>query len=176
MRTPSETVIIQSSSFDFTAQNNEDKISSINTISSVNTPSPYVDNENIQRKRRKRQANSQLWRRNITKLLRNSGQAYSSMSKTKKKIAEKKMGVVCSEKCKLQCYTKFTNQERLYIFSQSKTNARTVLLLIILRIKLHYKTITKNIYWKSLFQEQKRIKTKKMQAIILKWQYTIYRQ
>lgn len=81
---------------------------------SVSAQSPSVDTD-IQQRSRKRKANPKLWKKHQAKLLRNSGKAYTSLSKSKKLFDAKKMGPVCSGKCKLKCSTKFTHEERLSI-------------------------------------------------------------
>ncbi|XP_046970419.1 uncharacterized protein LOC124537590 [Vanessa cardui] len=103
--------------FDLQPYSIDDQVPS-NSALSVDTASPCIDDQNTEKKGRKRKVNTHLWKRNRTKLLRNSGMAYTSMSKTKKEIKEKKMGAGCSDKCKLKCTTKFTTQERLLIFSE----------------------------------------------------------
>ncbi|CAD0196001.1 unnamed protein product [Chrysodeixis includens] len=116
MRLESETIDPQPS--DLQSYNDNMQVGSVG-ISSVETASPCnVENENIEKRGHKRKANPNSWQKNMSKLLRNSGKAYTSMSKTKRKVEEKKMGSVCSVKCKFQCSTKITHEERLIIFNE----------------------------------------------------------
>lgn len=113
MRLEPETINIQPSDLQTDMQ-----IPSVG-ISSVETASPCdVENANIERRGRKRKANPNSWGKNMSKLLRNSGKAYTSMSKVKKNVAEKKMGPVCTDKCKFKCSTKITYEERIRIFNE----------------------------------------------------------
>lgn len=68
-------------------------------------------------KGKKRKRNFGNWSFQKTKLLRNSGQAYVSISKTKKQISERKLGPPCSEKCRLLCSQKINLENRENIFS-----------------------------------------------------------
>ena len=63
---------------------------------------------------RKRKRQLELWEKNITKSKRAKGEAYISPS-TGKMVSSSKPGPPC--KCKKQCYTKFTDDERQRIFS-----------------------------------------------------------
>ncbi|XP_060810218.1 uncharacterized protein LOC132904307 [Amyelois transitella] len=85
--------------------------------SSVDEQSPSVDVES-RRKCGKRKAEPLLWKRNQSKLLKNKGMSYTSMSKSKKVYNAKKLGPVCSDKCKLKCSTEFTFEEREHIFEK----------------------------------------------------------
>mgnify|MGYP007063906257 CR=1 FL=1 len=71
--------------------------------------------KDLQTKSRKRKAKPQNWKRNVTKVLRNTGQAYFT-SKGGKHVPPKKLQQPCSDKCKLKCSTKFTQLEREEIF------------------------------------------------------------
>lgn len=85
--------------------------------SSVGEQSLCVDVESRKRSR-KRKAEPLLWKRNQSKLLKNKGLSYTSMSKSKKIYDAKKMGPVCSSKCKSKCSTEFTFEERKLIFDK----------------------------------------------------------
>lgn len=56
-----------------------------------------------------------MWKKNITKKLKNEGKEYSS-SKSNKVVAEKKMGTVCSDKCRPKCSKILTDIQRANIF------------------------------------------------------------
>jgi len=56
-----------------------------------------------------------MWKKNITKKLKNEGKEYTS-SKSNKVVAEKKMGTVCSDKCRLKCSKILTDIQRANIF------------------------------------------------------------
>ncbi|CAH0723932.1 unnamed protein product, partial [Brenthis ino] len=70
--------------------------------------------ENVSEQNRKRKRNENMWKKNVSKKLRNEGKSY--MSATRKIVPERNIKNSCSEKCKLQCSTKFTETERKSIF------------------------------------------------------------
>lgn len=57
-------------------------------------------------KKGKRKENLQQWEAKKIKVLRNSGKAYTSCSKSKKKYPEIKIRPACGEKCRLGCSKK----------------------------------------------------------------------
>lgn len=65
---------------------------------------------------RKRKAVPEEWRKNKAKLLRNSGKAYTSTSKSQKQMKERQIKPTCNEKCKLKCYNKISEEKRKLIF------------------------------------------------------------
>lgn len=72
--------------------------------------------ETIKEKTRKRKSFPNEWRRNKMKLLRNSGKSYTSL-KTGIEIPKRQIGPTCGKKCRLNCSTKFTEEERLSFFN-----------------------------------------------------------
>lgn len=65
------------------------------------------------RKRKKGQGS----KKKITKLLRDSGKEYTSLAKSRKAIAAKRMGPACDvQKCSLKCSTKINEEQRRNIF------------------------------------------------------------
>ncbi|CAG5007147.1 unnamed protein product [Parnassius apollo] len=58
------------------------------------------------KKGKKRLRRESTWKVNICKVLRNSGKAYQSLSKTKKLVRERKVRTTCGEKCRLRCNLK----------------------------------------------------------------------
>lgn len=71
--------------------------------------------ENVSEQNRKRKRNENMWKKNVSKKLRNEGKSY--VSATRKIVPERNIKNSCSEKCKLQCSTKFTETERKSIFN-----------------------------------------------------------
>lgn len=69
-----------------------------------------------QKKSRKRLKDLSKWKQNRAKFLRNTGQAYVSMSSSKKAFAGREVKPPCTEKCRLKCYQKIENQKRIEIF------------------------------------------------------------
>lgn len=69
------------------------------------------------KKGKKRKADIENWKRKKAKLLRNSGKAYTSLSKTKKEFPERKLRPHCGEKCRLKCSEKISEEVRNKIFS-----------------------------------------------------------
>lgn len=87
------------------------------SVESLSVESPSVEHPvDLQRGSRKRKANPGLWKTNVSKLLRNSGKAYTSMAKSKKLMNAKKMGPTCSDKCKFKCGEIFSSNERYQVF------------------------------------------------------------
>lgn len=58
------------------------------------------------------------WKKNLVKQLRNSGQAYTSVSKSKKAFDKRSLKQPCGDKCRLKCSSKFTNDERQMILDE----------------------------------------------------------
>ncbi|CAG9764545.1 unnamed protein product [Ceutorhynchus assimilis] len=81
-------------------------------IQSDESVSAEPDNTN---KGKKRKLNAQEWGVKKTKLLRNSGKAYTSCSKSKKKFPERKLRPACTEKCRLGCSAKISEAATLDI-------------------------------------------------------------
>ncbi|CAH1102530.1 unnamed protein product [Psylliodes chrysocephalus] len=73
-------------------------------------------NEEKQKLKRKRKAKPESWKKNLTKRLRNEGKQY--INKNNKLVRERRLGPPCTEKCKLKCKTKLTNEERQDIFNE----------------------------------------------------------
>lgn len=73
--------------------------------------------EKDKRVKKKKQA-PKNWKKNVVKQLRNSGQAYTSVSKSKKTFDKKSLKQPCGDKCRLQCSSKFTNEERQKILDE----------------------------------------------------------
>ncbi|CAH0546612.1 unnamed protein product [Brassicogethes aeneus] len=90
----------KSDSSDNEAENNENK-----------------DPENHETKKitRKRTRGPENWKKNLAKRLRNSGKEYVNV-KTKKSYAERQLKPPCGEKCKIKCYTKFSEEQHREIF------------------------------------------------------------
>ncbi|KAL4711225.1 hypothetical protein ACJJTC_019066 [Scirpophaga incertulas] len=69
------------------------------------------------KKGRKRKVNAEQWQRNQQKKARNSGKEYKRNTKDEKLRPERKMKQPCTEKCRIKCAMKFTEEERVQIFS-----------------------------------------------------------
>ncbi|XP_060810035.1 uncharacterized protein LOC132904130 [Amyelois transitella] len=69
------------------------------------------------RKTRKRQREPESWKFNTAKRLSNTGQSYLSV-RTKKTVDARKVKPPCNEKCRLKCFSKFTEQERKTYFDK----------------------------------------------------------
>ncbi|CAH1111545.1 unnamed protein product [Psylliodes chrysocephalus] len=63
---------------------------------------------------RKRMRNPESWEKNKRKKNRNSGQVYTTVNG--KSVAKRRMGVTCSEKCRIKCSSKVNDNERQRIF------------------------------------------------------------
>ncbi|CAH2011103.1 unnamed protein product [Acanthoscelides obtectus] len=69
------------------------------------------------KKSRKRKAEPCEWKRNKTKLLRNSGQEYHTLNKNKP-VSSRQMTQPCDGTCKLKCTAKFTEEDRKFLFTK----------------------------------------------------------
>lgn len=67
---------------------------------------------------KKRPLQKSKWIKEVSKRLRNSGKQYASASKSKKKFNQRKMFPPCTLKCRLQCSSKFNEEERTRIFEK----------------------------------------------------------
>ncbi|CAG9790277.1 unnamed protein product [Diatraea saccharalis] len=67
---------------------------------------------------RKRKRDTTKWKQNIAKVARNSGQAYTSCSKTKRKCNAHSMKPPCSQKCRLKCSEQIDEDMRLSLFKK----------------------------------------------------------
>ncbi|CAH1107449.1 unnamed protein product [Psylliodes chrysocephalus] len=76
------------------------------------TTSEQRDKEISPKKRRK----GQISKKKMTKMLRDSGKQYVSLSKSRKLIPAKKMGTPCSLKCRLKCSGNINEDERANMF------------------------------------------------------------
>ncbi|XP_055904460.1 uncharacterized protein LOC129940227, partial [Eupeodes corollae] len=67
---------------------------------------------------RKRKINPTKWKQTAAKIARNSGQAYTSMSKSKRQIKARSVKPPCSEKCRFKCRENFNEDQRLMLFNK----------------------------------------------------------
>lgn len=84
---------------------------------SANGHDVAIEAEVEEKKGRKRERKPGNWNNKHTSLLRNSGKAYQSLSKSKKKFPERIVGPPCGEKCRLVCSTKIDQSVREEIFN-----------------------------------------------------------
>lgn len=66
---------------------------------------------------KKRKRNTENWKRNIIKKLRNTGKAYETHTLNKKIRERREMKAACGEKCKFHCPSNFNEEERQKVFS-----------------------------------------------------------
>lgn len=90
----------------------EDEIATVNE----NLENTVDDGNKKAKTGRKRKAVPEEWSKNKAKLLRNSGKAYTSTSKSQKQMQERQIKPTCTEKCKLKCYNKISEEKRKLIF------------------------------------------------------------
>ncbi|XP_050706873.1 uncharacterized protein LOC126992253 [Eriocheir sinensis] len=74
-------------------------------------------NSPVKKKGFKRKRNPQTWYRNAQKKLRNEGKAYKMASKYHREKPARTMKPPCTEKCRLKCFSTFSNEERERIFN-----------------------------------------------------------
>ncbi|CAG9793954.1 unnamed protein product [Diatraea saccharalis] len=85
-------------------------------------PTPYSSDsstsiEENSYRGRKRSKNIYKWQQIKAKRLRNRGESYVSMSKSRKVIPERILKDTCTEKCKLKCSENISSENRYKIFS-----------------------------------------------------------
>lgn len=84
----------------------------------LNLPQVRVEKTNeLKKLTRKRKRIPSKWKRNKTKRLRNSGQAYNTMN-TNKHVEARHLKPPCDDKCTLMCSTKFTEEDRIFLFNK----------------------------------------------------------
>jgi hypothetical protein len=75
-----------------------------------------TDEEALPNKGKKRMSTPITWYAKKVKLLRNSGQEYVSVGKSRKTVEARKVGPPCSDKCRFKCSEKIPNEERHQLF------------------------------------------------------------
>lgn len=93
---------------DFRATSSTDESSS----KSENTSEPNAN------RGKKRKLSIATRKKETAKRLRNMGKEYISVSKSCKVISARTMGGPCTEKCRLACFNKFSQEQRQVIFDQ----------------------------------------------------------
>lgn len=81
----------------------------------VNELSNEQPNEEVKRGKKKLRRES-TWKANISKVLRNSGKSYQSLSKSKKVFNDRKVRPACGESCRQRCSFKINEETRQNIF------------------------------------------------------------
>lgn len=81
----------------------------------VNELSNDQPNEDVKRGKKKLRRES-TWKANISKVLRNSGKSFQSLSKSKKVFNERKVRPACGESCRQRCSSKINEETRQNIF------------------------------------------------------------
>ena len=67
---------------------------------------------------RKRKRNVTKWKQTAAKIARNSGQTYTSISKSKRQIEARSLKPPCSQKCRLKCRDHINEVQRSIIFKK----------------------------------------------------------
>lgn len=105
-----------SSSSDSSNSNSDDEsidLSQNPTISGVQEQEPISE----EKKGKKRVKKLLMWKTKIAKILRNSGKAYHSLSKSKKQVPERKLRSPCGNNCRMRCNSNFNEPSRHQIFN-----------------------------------------------------------
>lgn len=87
-------------------------LSSSSTENRPDTPTTYPKKN----KKRKLATIAGNWKQKMNKMLRNTGQAYTN--RRQKIIEERKIKPPCGERCRLQCQSKLTHDERALLFKE----------------------------------------------------------
>ncbi|KAJ8928718.1 hypothetical protein NQ314_018683 [Rhamnusium bicolor] len=70
------------------------------------------DESTVEKNGKKRVAKPEDWHKNKAKRARNSGTSYITSSASRKKFPERKMMPPCTQKCRLKCSTKISEDNR----------------------------------------------------------------
>ena len=89
-----------------------DNVSQYPTTAEVHQQGPIME----KKKGKKRLRKTKTWKTKVAKLLRNSGKAYQSLSKTKNQVPERKLRPPCGGKCRLNCTSNFSDPSRRQLF------------------------------------------------------------
>lgn len=101
----------------FNRSSSSSSSSSSDTSSSSSSNSTLNENTPLtSEKTKKRTRNPCKWKQNLAKRLRNSGQPYVSMSKSKRIFPARSVKPPCNEKCRLKCRDNINENERALIF------------------------------------------------------------
>lgn len=84
--------------------------------SDASTDSKNSKNTEEKKRGRKRKADRAAWKKEVAKKRRNLGQGYVSV-KSKKLVKEREIGPACNEKCRLKCFSKFSETDRKSLFN-----------------------------------------------------------
>lgn len=104
---------------DSEADSPENSLTSPTTSSSLLTLDSSVTSNipsSPAKKGRKRKRDENTWKRSLNKKFRNTGREYEMHCKEKKVRSARAIKPPCTEKCKLECSSKFTEEERKAIF------------------------------------------------------------
>ncbi|KAJ8970621.1 hypothetical protein NQ314_001156 [Rhamnusium bicolor] len=98
---------------------------------------------------KKRVAKPEDWHKNKAKRARNSGTSYITSSASRKKFPERKMMPPCTQKCRLKCSTKISEDDRNKIFGdywslKDLQRQRDFLLASMVEIKPKYRYVKEN--------------------------------
>lgn len=77
---------------------------------------PHANSESVIKKSKKRRRNSNEWKKNKAKKLRNLGKSYTNSKN--KIVPEKKIKNSCKNSCRQKCSQKFSENQRINIFSE----------------------------------------------------------
>lgn len=85
--------------------------------SSASSDSISVQSSDVTEKKtsRKRMCDPSKWKQNVANALRNTGQSYISLSKSKKQVPCRTMKSPCS--CRMHCWDKINEEQRLTLFN-----------------------------------------------------------
>ncbi|XP_045454105.1 uncharacterized protein LOC123667070 [Melitaea cinxia] len=110
-RSPESLVEQRNKNYTATNFDSVNPLSSTSIENSIKASSPASPKA---KKGRKRKRNEENWKRNVNKMLRNTGKAYKSASNKIKE--ERKIKEPCGDKCRLQCKSKLSEDERMLLF------------------------------------------------------------
>lgn len=102
-----------SSSSSSDTEDEYEDLSQNHAMSEVHEQEPITE----EKKGKKRARKPSIWKTKVAKLLRNSGKAYKSLSKSKKKIPERKIRSPFGNNCRLSCKSNFDEHSRLQLFN-----------------------------------------------------------
>lgn len=122
-RTKKTQIVFKPSSSKTTSKRKRNFSSSESSSSKSDDPDDPADRSSSEerqkkhRNTRKRQSNPTEWKQNKAKKLKNSGQAYISVSKSKKSVPAKTVKPSCPATCRLKCRERVSEEVRQDLFT-----------------------------------------------------------
>lgn len=106
--------------YQISPKNSDESDADLKNADNINTEDVNIESENTEdiniqsNKGKKRARNSEIWKKNYAKKMRNSGQVYQSM--TKKMVTAREVKSPCKSECKYKCCENINSEQRQALF------------------------------------------------------------